>query len=293
MSRRREPRARTMSGVTPSPTTNGSTRHGATTQHGSKPEPSCERSATSKARPRSTSAAVLGASPPRFAKPGAHIIGVDPESAMLDVARHRIVPLAAGDARALPVRDNAVDIAVAVTVLEFVADPAAAMAELARIVRPGGRILVGALNPHSAWGLAHHHEFTAPPWNAARFLTRHQLRELGARYGRVKLHGALSRAGRLSTPRAHRAGRRAGRPRTTGLGCLPDPRRRDTPTPRSSGHPNRHHLIGRQHGTGRTSSSEHDADSREDTGSPCASLPTTSPSDSTKKLRRTLKDKSR
>lgn len=122
---------------------------------------------------------------------GADIIGVDLEPAMLEVARQRIALLVAGDALAIPVHDNAVDIAVAVTVLEFVADPAAAMAELARVVRPGGRFVVGVLNPHSTWGLARRHELTAPPWSAARFLTRHQLRDLGARYGSVELHGAL------------------------------------------------------------------------------------------------------
>lgn len=30
-----------------------------------------------------------------------------------------------------------------------------------------------------------------PPWQAARFLTRRQLRVLGARHGQVKLHGTL------------------------------------------------------------------------------------------------------
>lgn len=122
---------------------------------------------------------------------GADAIGLDREPAMLDVAHHRIASLVVGDALAIPVRDSAVDIAVAVTVLEFVADHAAAMAELARVVRPGGRFIVGALNPHSAWGLAHRHDFSAPPWNAARFLTRQQLRDLGAPYGRLILHGAL------------------------------------------------------------------------------------------------------
>ncbi len=122
---------------------------------------------------------------------GAHVIGVDPESPMLNLALGRIGPLVAGDALAIPIGDNTVDVAVAVTVLCFVADPSAAMAELARIVRPGGCILIGALNPHSPWGLAHRHELTAPPWNAARFLTRQQLLALGAPYGHVKVRGTL------------------------------------------------------------------------------------------------------
>jgi ubiquinone/menaquinone biosynthesis C-methylase UbiE len=122
---------------------------------------------------------------------GAHSVGVDREPAMLNVARGRNASLVASDAHALPLRDLSVDVALAVTVLEFVADPAAAFAELVRVVRPGGRILVGALNPHSAWGIAHRHDFTEPPWNEAHFLTRTQLRALGSPYGRVKLFGAL------------------------------------------------------------------------------------------------------
>lgn len=132
-----------------------------------------------------------------LAAAGARIIGVDSEPAMLDIARHRVDLLVSADALVLPIRDNSVDIALAVTVLEFIADPPAAMAELARIVRPGGCILIGALNPRSAWGLAHRHDFTARPWNAARFLTRHELYDLAAPYGNATLRSVLYAPGAL------------------------------------------------------------------------------------------------
>lgn len=101
----------------------------------------------------------------------------------------------AGDALALPFRHASFDLVVAITALEFVADPATAVAELARVARPGGRLLIGALNTHSPWGLAHRHEFTEPPWNTARFLTRHELRHLGAPYGITRLAAALHAPG--------------------------------------------------------------------------------------------------
>lgn len=138
----------------------------------------------------------VGCGTARFTDPlsaaGAWALGIEPESAMITCARDRTTgPLVAADALALPLCDDSVDVALAITVLEFVSDPAEAMAEMARVVRPGGRIVVGALNPRSAWGLAHRHELAEPPWRAARFLARAELRALGRRHGRVELRSAL------------------------------------------------------------------------------------------------------
>jgi SAM-dependent methyltransferase len=110
----------------------------------------------------------------------------------LNVAAPRFrAPLLAADACQLPFRDAAFDVTIAVTVCEFAASPAAVMAELARVTRPGGRVVIGALNRRSAWGLARRRELRRPPWQAARFLTRRQLRAFGACHGRVRLHSGL------------------------------------------------------------------------------------------------------
>lgn len=55
-----------------------------------------------------------------------------------------------GDARALPYPDDAFDAAYLVTVLGEIPDQTAALRELARVVRPGGRVIVGELlgDPH-------------------------------------------------------------------------------------------------------------------------------------------------
>jgi ubiquinone/menaquinone biosynthesis C-methylase UbiE len=57
---------------------------------------------------------------------------------MLTVAARRVrATLLAADAGSLPFRDGAFDVTIAVTVCEFTASPAALVAELARVTRPG------------------------------------------------------------------------------------------------------------------------------------------------------------
>ena len=64
--------------------------------------------------------------------------GRDPE----DLARE-FEPTAHGDARALPYPDSTFDAAYLVGVLGEIPDEAAALRELRRVLRPGGRLVVG------------------------------------------------------------------------------------------------------------------------------------------------------
>jgi ubiquinone/menaquinone biosynthesis C-methylase UbiE len=70
------------------------------------------------------------------------IAGIDPAAPMLDYARGRPslkdADLRLGDAMALPWPENSFDIAVMPLVLFFVPEPARGVAEMARVVRPGG-----------------------------------------------------------------------------------------------------------------------------------------------------------
>lgn len=137
-----------------------------------------------------------GCGPGRFASmlaaEGAAVVGLDSDRGMLAIAARRLPGACTrGTIEHVPVRSAGVDVAVAVTVLEFVSDPGAAVAELARVTRPGGRIVVAALNPRSPWGLAHRRRLSSGEWCTARFLTRRQLRRLGARHGTTTLRSAL------------------------------------------------------------------------------------------------------
>jgi SAM-dependent methyltransferase len=74
----------------------------------------------------------------------ASVTGVDPSPAFLEAARSTITDPRAtfveGSATALPVPDVAVDAAVAGLVLNFVGDVEAALAELRRVLVPGGTV---------------------------------------------------------------------------------------------------------------------------------------------------------
>jgi ubiquinone/menaquinone biosynthesis C-methylase UbiE len=82
--------------------------------------------------------AVLAAAAPQA------VVGIDPSAEFIRTARARIadprVHVAIGDARALALRSATVDVVVAGLALNWIADPAAALAEMARVVRPGGTV---------------------------------------------------------------------------------------------------------------------------------------------------------
>jgi arsenite methyltransferase len=77
----------------------------------------------------------------------ASVTGIDPSSSMLAVAAHktqghRNVTLREGDATALPLDEASMDRALSVQVFEYVADVPAALAEIHRVLRPGGRVVL-------------------------------------------------------------------------------------------------------------------------------------------------------
>jgi len=89
----------------------------------------------------------------RLAELGATVTGVDADPEMLAAARLKApsATLIVGDVTALPFAENTFDLALAVTVLCFVEQPQRAVAELVRVTRPGGRIVLAELNRCSLW----------------------------------------------------------------------------------------------------------------------------------------------
>jgi ArsR family transcriptional regulator len=81
------------------------------------------------------------------------VIAVDNSPAMLKAARKHTaafanVDLRRGELTAVPVEDGACDAALMLLVLSYVPDPAAALREAARVLKPGGRAVIVDLLPH-------------------------------------------------------------------------------------------------------------------------------------------------
>ena len=83
----------------------------------------------------------------------AHVIAVDGSTAMLQAAKKRLhgfdnVDLRRGDLEALPIDDGRLDAATVMLVLHHVPEPDRALAEVARVLKPQGRVVIVDMLPH-------------------------------------------------------------------------------------------------------------------------------------------------
>jgi glycosyltransferase involved in cell wall biosynthesis/2-polyprenyl-3-methyl-5-hydroxy-6-metoxy-1,4-benzoquinol methylase len=80
---------------------------------------------------------------------GARVIAIDRSAAMARLAREGGARATVSDALALPLRDGSCDAAVALGLTSYLGDLAALFSELARVVRPGGIVIVSVANAGS------------------------------------------------------------------------------------------------------------------------------------------------
>lgn len=101
--------------------------------------------------------------------PAARIVAVDAAQTMLDIARQRVaaaglqdrIELQRADVKALPFADDSFDEVFSNTILHHIPEPLDLLREAARVLRPGGRLLIRDLfRPESeaaAWALVDKH----------------------------------------------------------------------------------------------------------------------------------------
>jgi len=124
--------------------------------------------------------------------PGAEVIGLDPSPQMLAVAHAKLVrrgladriALVRGDAQQLPYASCEMDAATIAFGIRNVPDRPAALREMARVVRPGGRIAVLELGEPGGGLLG----------RVARFHCRHVVPQLGALLSGAREYRYLQRS---------------------------------------------------------------------------------------------------
>jgi SAM-dependent methyltransferase len=131
----------------------------------------------------------------------ARVAGCDADPRMIMRARGQAagaggaVDLAVGRAEALPFADGSFDVVTCITVLAFVPDPAGAIREMVRVLRPGGRLVIGDLGKWSFWAARRRIRgwFGAALWRAARFRTAGELAGMarGAGLAVTDVRGAI------------------------------------------------------------------------------------------------------
>ncbi len=118
----------------------------------------------------------------RIAPHVAHVIGIDQSTAMLKAAKkrtsgHKNVDLRPGSLEALPLADASVDATLVVLALSYLKDTRLALAEMLRVLRPGGRAVVVDLLRHDR------EQFRIQMGQTSRGFSRDELKDLLAESG--------------------------------------------------------------------------------------------------------------
>ncbi len=94
----------------------------------------------------------------KLSKMGCHVTGIDISPDMLAIARLKAnclflpIDFIAMDMDRLNLPDNCFDGVFSMAAWEFICEPDKAFAELYRVLKPGGKLLIGTINKDSSWG---------------------------------------------------------------------------------------------------------------------------------------------
>jgi len=132
---------------------------------------------------------------------GAVVTGIDASAEMIEAARGRArrenvdVTFQVAEAGNLSFPAEQFDVVTAITVLCFVEDAVPAFQEVERMLRPGGRLVIGELGKWSAWAVGRRVRawLGSKLWRLGRFRTKTELRSLAEQTGLVvtSVRGAI------------------------------------------------------------------------------------------------------
>lgn len=112
-------------------------------------------------------------------------VGLDRARPMLAAARQRLrgvegLAWVEGDAEKLPFKDAIFDVVLIVTVLCFAHEPGRVLREAFRVLRSGGRVVLGELGRYSVWAVERRIRglLGSKTWRATRFFSPSQLSRL-------------------------------------------------------------------------------------------------------------------
>lgn len=120
----------------------------------------------------------IGVGTGRFAVPCGIQIGIDPSEPMARIAQSRGVAVCQAVGERLPFRNDQFDFVLLVTVICFVEDPSALLCEACRVLKPGGRIIIGFIDRNSDLGQSYEaRKATSTFYREARFYSVTQVAE--------------------------------------------------------------------------------------------------------------------
>ena len=128
----------------------------------------------------------VGVGTGRFAGPLGIAVGVDPSNAMLTHAAQRGVEVVRGVAEALPFPDGFFDHVLIVTTICFVNSPEKMLAEARRVLRRGGKLVMGFVDRESPLGRTYlEHQSESVFYRKATFFSTEEVHALLSAQGFV------------------------------------------------------------------------------------------------------------